>query len=115
MMENHNYNNACTEISVILNYLNIEDYNKIPDEFIEVIEANKNPEYKFELIEGIELKDQNLLEETRVLLFKIFNDYLATQIQKEKIKILQKKQIEELNKEKQKKYSVDDLFKRKKK
>ena len=38
------YNNACTEVSVILNHLNKDEYKKIPLELTEAIEQNKNNE-----------------------------------------------------------------------
>ena len=71
----NNYNDACMEVSTILSFLNIEEYNKIPKDVIEVIERNKNTEYIFEIDEDIELREQNLLKETKAILFNLFRDY----------------------------------------
>lgn len=80
-----NRNNAYTEVYTILQELNEEEYNKIPLEIINVIEANKNEEYEYELNEELELKEQVMLPETKAILFNLFRDYLATPEQKNKI------------------------------
>ena len=104
------YNNACTEVSVILNHLNKDEYNKIPPELIEAIEQNKNNEYEFKFDENTELHKQTLLIETRAILYNIFRDYLATQKQKEKIIEMQKEEREKINEEKKLKYNTDNIF-----
>ncbi len=45
------YNEACSEVSVILNHLDEEEYSKIPSEVIEAIEKNKNKDHVFEFDE----------------------------------------------------------------
>ena len=72
------YKNAYTEVYEIIEQLNEEEYNKIPSEVIKAIEENRNTEYEFELDEDIELKDQELLPETKAILFNLFRDYLST-------------------------------------
>ena len=79
------YKNAYTEVYAIIEQLNEEEYNKIPPQVIKAIEENRNTEYEFELEEDIELKDQELLPETKAILFNLFRDYLSTPEQKEKI------------------------------
>ena len=79
------YTDAFTQVYVILKELEEEDYKKIPQEVVSAIEKNRNKEYEFELDESRELKDQDLLPESRALLFKIYRDYLATPEQKQKI------------------------------
>lgn len=107
-----NYNNACTEVSVILSYLNKDEYNKIPVDVIEVIEENKSKDYLFKLDEGIELNKQKLLIETRAILFNLFRDYLATSEQKEKIIKMQREERRRLEEQKSLKYNVNDIFKK---
>ena len=100
----NNYNGACTEVSTILNYLNIEEYKKIPKEVIEVIERNKNNDYIFNFDENVELRKQKLLKETRAILFNLFRDYLATKEQKEKIIQMQKEERYNINETKKQIY-----------
>ena len=80
-----NYKNAFTEVYTIIQELDEEELNKIPPKVVEVIKNNMNEEYKFELDEELELKEQPMLPETKAILFNLFRDYLATPEQKEKI------------------------------
>ena len=81
----NNYSNAYAEVYTILKYLRREDLNKIPMQFINIIKENKNDDYNFTINWNKALKDQNLMIETRAILFNIFRDYLATDMQREKI------------------------------
>ena len=80
-----NYYNELVEVDAILNYLNEEDYNKIPQNIINAIKENKNKNYTFNYDDELELKEQHLLKETRAILYNLFRDYLATPEQKSKI------------------------------
>ena len=102
------YKNAYTEVYEIIKQLDEEEYNKIPSEVIKTIEENRNTEYEFDLDEDIELKDQELLPETKAILFNLFRDYLSTAEQKEKIIKMQaeERQKNEQNKAEQYKSNV---------
>ena len=102
------YKNAYTEVYEIIKQLDEEEYNKIPSEVIKAIEENRNTEYEFDLDEDIELKDQELLPETKAILFNLFRDYLSTAEQKEKIIKMQaeERQKNEQNKAEQYKSNV---------
>ena len=90
------YKDAYTEVYEILEQLDEEEYNKIPSNVITAIRENRNTEYEFEVDEELELKEQELLPETKAILFNIFRDYLSTPEQKEKI-INHFKDFKELN------------------
>ena len=79
------YSNAFAEVYEILNYLEEESYNKIPKDFLEVIEENRNKEYEYIVENPEDLTEQPMLPETRAILFNIFRDYLCTPEQREKI------------------------------
>jgi len=101
------YNNACAEVSTILSYLNKEEFNKIPLDIIQAIEANKSPEYIYKFDEKTELKEQKMLPETKAILYNLFRDYLCTEKQRE---IIKRQQAEERAKNemiKQQTYSTD--------
>ena len=85
----NNRKNAYAEVYAILEDLNEEEYNKIPTEIIETIKRNRNKEYNYELNDELELKDHQMLPETKAILFNLFRDYIATAVQKEKIKRMQ--------------------------
>lgn len=101
------FRNAFTEVYEILNYLDENDYNKIPKEILDVIEKNRNLDYIYYIDEKKDFLEQEMLEETKAILFNIFRDYLATDIQKEKIFKIQKNERLRLEEEKRNKYDVN--------
>ena len=107
-----NYNEACTEVSTILNYLDRDEYNKIPSNIIKVIEENKSNDYIFKYDENMELRKQELLEETKAILYNLFRDYLSTPEQKEKIIKMQREERQKLEEKKLQKYDVYNIFKK---
>ena len=86
----NNYSNAYAEVYTILEYLDEEEKNKIPQKILDAIEQSRNSEYIFDLEDDIELQEQILLPETRAILFNLFRDYLAEPWQKEIIIEMQK-------------------------
>lgn len=94
------YKDAFAEVYVILEYLDEEDYEKIPEDLLKVIEKNRNKEYKYEMNDEFDLAKQPMLIETKAILFNIFRDYLSTPEQKEKIIKMQKEDMAKLNKKK---------------
>ena len=87
--------------------LNEEEYNKIPPEVIETLDANRNKEYEYELDDELELKDQPMLPETKAILFNLFRDYLATPEQKTKIIRMQNEARQKNELKKQQMYNTD--------
>ena len=102
-----NRENAYTEVYTILKELNEEEYSKIPPEVLETIEENMNKEYEFMLDDELELKEQQMLPETKAILFNLFRDYLATTEQKEKIIKMQNEERQKNELKKQQNYNVD--------
>lgn len=98
------YGNAFAEVYVILNNLEEESYNKIPKDLIQIIAKNRNLEYEFRISEDIELKDSELLPETKAILFNIYRDYLSTPTQKEKIVKMQAEERKQNEIKKHKEY-----------
>ena len=86
------YQNAFAEVYEIISYLDESDYNKIPREIICVIEENRNKDYEYFLDESILFEEQEMLPETKAILFNFFRDYLSTKEQKEKIIRFQRNQ-----------------------
>ena len=101
------YTDAFTQVYVILNELDDEDYAKIPPEVVDAIRKNRNKEYEFEIDESVDLKDNNLLPEARALLFKIYRDYLASEGQRKKILKMQNEERRKRELKKQQQYNTD--------
>ena len=106
-----NYKNAFTEVYTILNYIEDEDYEKIPPEVLEVIEENKNPDYEYEMNEEVDIFTQPMLPETKAILFNFFRDYWATPEQTEKIKRMQKEEMQKIEEKKRQQYGDYNVFK----
>lgn len=110
----NNSRNAYTEVYTILQDLNEEDYNKIPPEIVEAIRQNRNSDYKYELNDEVELKEHQMLPETKAILFNIFRDYLSTPEQREKIIKMQAEERRKIELKKQEIFKYDNLFKNEK-
>ena len=111
MVKVENYPKAYEEIYVILQ--NMEPYNveEIPNTFLSMIEERRDKDYHFELEENKELKEQNLLRETKAILTYMYTNYWATE--EEKKEILNKYKREEIEEEqiKKEKYGEIEVFK----
>lgn len=109
-MISNNYAKAYKELLEIIKHFPLEEYNRIPKEKIKFYEENMDKNYNFTINPNIDLSKQNILKETKTLIVKLYEDYFATEEQKEKIKeilVLNQKKAEQ---EKIKKYNSQDLF-----
>ena len=104
--------NAYSEVLEILNYISIQDYNKIPKEKIEVFEKLSNKEYKFSYNPKVSLDENNVSNITKTIIAILFRDYWATEIQREKIIAKQNYDRSILDEEKRKIYNSDNIFKK---
>lgn len=89
----YNFKDAYSEVYEILKYLDENNKAKIPKEVIDAICENRNKDYTFELDEEKTLQEQNLLPETRAVLFNLFRDYLASPRQKEIVIKMQRDEV----------------------
>lgn len=108
-----NYANAYKEVLVILDNLIEDDYNKIPKEYIEFLKSNCNNEYEFYYNTSKTFEEQELLDDTKYILFGLFEKFGATELQKEKINAFKNGYYKNLEEEKKEKYNTEDIFKAK--
>ena len=111
-MINTNYANAYKEVLIVISNLIKEDYEKIPKEYIEFLERNANPDYDFKYDISKAFDEQELLDDTKYILFGLFEKYGATEAQKSKIKALKNNYNEKSEKQKREKYNADKIFKK---
>lgn len=109
----NNYRNALVEVEAVLDCLQYEEYIKIPTSIINTIKINKDEKYIFEYDEELDYVDWNLMPETKAILYNIFKKYLATNEQKQYFIEKEKLEIMQLEREKVKRYDLDELFKKK--
>ena len=91
------YREAFSEVNEIIKLMPTELVDKIPMDFIEIIEREKSKEYFPNIQEPIE--NVNLKKETIILLGLIYRDFLCTPEEKQKIYEEEKIQLELLEKE----------------
>ena len=109
-----NYACAYKEVIEVLKYTKREDVNKIPKSRILLWRINMNKDYDFKIDTTKTLEEQNLSKEAKAIIANIFKKYWATDYQKERIEAKEKYDIEQMEKEKYKKYNPDDIFKNRK-
>ena len=107
-----NYANAYKEVLIILDNLIKEDYDKIPKEYIEFLKSNCNNEYEFYYNNSKTFEEQELLDDTKYILFGLFEKFGATEIQKEKIKNFKDNYFRKIEEEIREQYNPDDIFKK---
>lgn len=71
------YKKACKEVSQIIRMLDKEDFVKLPNSFIKMIEKEKDRNYNIQISSDIPIYEQNLLKETKNILAVIYRLYLC--------------------------------------
>lgn len=104
------YKRAYTEVIEIIKYFPNEEYAKIPLEKINYYKENMDKDYNFQIDPNIELEKQNISREANAILVTLFNDYFATDRQKEILNNLLKQNQQILEELKQEKYNPSNLF-----
>lgn len=108
MLKTNNLPNAYSEVLEILKYIPSKDYKKIPEYIVDGFFNNRNKNYNY----SIQDYNQNIvMYETNVILAVLYRDYWATEKQREKIKLKEKYDLQQLENEKIQKYNPDNLFK----
>ena len=108
------YAKCLVELDEILNYLSVENLEKIPIEIRNSIKEYKDKEYIWKYDETKELKEQKLDRKTIAMLSYLNMEYLLNKEQKEYMQNLHKLNEQKIEKEKQEKYNPDSLFKNRK-
>lgn len=100
-MTKERYSIAFSEISYIINNMSIENREKISEDFIQLIENNKNKEY---IPENISLNDTDSLKrETKILIAIMYRDFFMSQEEKLKKEEEDQKALEKM-------YSYENMF-----
>lgn len=77
MIKKENFAKAYKEIFVIIGHLSDEDRNKIPKEFVDMIETKMDKDYVFNYDLTKDLTDQHVLRETISILAYIYINYIG--------------------------------------
>lgn len=110
------YKEAFTEVNEIIKMMPDELVNKIPSKFREMLEDERDKEYKPNIQEPLE--KCKLKNETIIILGLIYRDFLCSQDEKRRLQEKDARELQEVQKviedEVRQKYNPDYIFKRKK-
>lgn len=106
------YQEAFTEVDEIFKIMPIDLLSKIPLQFRKVISENKATDYKKEIKEPLE--EQQLKEETVVILGIIYRDFLASPEEREQLQLRDAEELRKIEQEMQEKYNIENVFEKKK-
>ena len=106
-MINTEYKIAYSEVLEILKYISKEEFNKVPQDMLEMFKTNASYENQFIYDPNKTLQEQNVSETARAIIAILYRDYWATENQKQKI--LNKQNLDR-EKMKEEMYSPDNIF-----
>lgn len=112
-MNHNNSQIAFAEVYDIIKHSNKEIQQKIPKKFIHLLTTNMTENYKVNIDYDKGISEQeNIQHETKVMLGIIYRDFLCDVETKKKLFEKDRKELEKIEKEKQEKYSYNNLFKK---
>lgn len=106
------YEEAFVEVDEILKLMPIDLLSKIPVQFRQVISENKAKNYKADIKEPID--EENLKEETVIILGLIYRDFLASPEEREELQMQDAEALRKIEEDLQQKYDIDNIFKKRK-
>ena len=104
------YRNDLAEVYEILQYLDDESFKKIPNEILEGIDKNRNKDYEYFLNESLPFAEQEMLDESRAILFNLYRDYLTTPERRQRIVEYQNEELRIIEEKKREKFDCGDIF-----
>lgn len=113
-MEN-SINQSFSEVYDIITHFDGNLYSKISPNFIEMVKQNKDDSYIANINYSININEQNLLKETRVILSLIYRDYICSKEKRQELIYKDNIELKTHEEEMRKKYNVDYVFKSRKK
>ena len=108
-----NFPKAYREVYEILKYIQKEDIEKIPKDFLQTIEDNMDKEYIYKIDENKSFEEQETLKETKAIISIIYKEYWATPERKQELIEIRREQRNTLEQEKMKKYDSNIVFRQK--
>ena len=102
---------ALTEVYDIINHFESNLYKMIPLEFIDFVEQNKDNNYNTEIDFSKSINEQNILQETKVILAIIYRDFICNTKLRQKLNAYD---FNILEAKKREIYNIDFLFRNKK-
>ena len=107
------YPKAFKEIREIIKFFPKSEYRKIPKSFINFIEENMDINYNYIVEHVDDFQNQEMLDETKIILSIIYIDYISSSEVKEQIYKIENFELLQEEKRIREKYNPDNIFKNK--
>ena len=105
------YPKAFKEISELIKFFPRSEYRRIPKSFINFIEEHMDNNYDY-IVEHIDdFQNQEMLDETKIILSIIYRDFIASDEVKKQIYKMENFELLQEEKRIREKYNPDNLFK----
>lgn len=114
MVRVDNYEEAYAEVIEVLNYIPINEYRKIPKQYIKFMEENCSETSSFVYNIALPFDKQNISDTAKNILGMIFRLFIIEQSKKEELSNRDEETRKQEELEKHIKYNPDNLFKNKK-
>ena len=88
MISEQNYKRMATEVLEIINLYPEETKDKIPSKLIAELEKNRLPDLKVVLDKNKKLHEQDICDESLVLIYMIYRNYIAKQTKQKVLEVV---------------------------
>lgn len=109
-VSNEEYKCAYKEVYIIINSLEEDVRECIPEEKINFYKENMDENHEFIIDYDKNINEQQILYVTKCILANLFRDYVATEEDKLEIIEKEKNELKIVEEEKKKKYNPNDIF-----
>ena len=106
------YEEAFAEVDEIFKTMPVDILSKIPIKFRQIISENKAKDYKVEIKE--DFQEEDLKEETVILLGLIYRDFLASPEEREELQKRDAEELQKIEQEMQQQYDIENIFQKRK-
>lgn len=106
------YEEAFVEVEQIIKLMPAELSSRIPIKFKKTISENKSKNYEIKIKEPLE--EQQLKQETIVILGLIYRDFLASPEEREQLKLKDEEELKKIEQDMQKQYDINNVFEKRK-
>ena len=103
MVNNENYGRMAAEVLELLKYFPKKQVNKIPKSLIEQFKQGRDTSIEVIIDDSKKLFEQNVCDETQIMMYLIYRDFWATPKDKEKLNEI----LNIIDKDYKEKYSWD--------
>lgn len=104
-------NQSFTEVYDIVKHLDNSLYNKIPNQFIEMLKQNMDTNYNVNIDYSKKINEQELLQDTKVILSLIYRDYICSKEKSQELIEKDKLELKQYEEELKEKHSIENIFK----